>query len=291
MQTEFQTIKDLVGETITEENLKFVDCYVNQNLSIFMPVGGQCGYAVSPSHTHPSYMFVISYDNEMEVLFKNKKLTSSVDTMFCLSPDIKHSEVQNYLPPKYAAIFIDKIFFEKALESYGREPIVIDGEILDVKNSKIHNLINEFMVESADGFGGKDLILDSLANVVTHQIIRLLLKIESSENRGWNSTAISKAVKFANSNYDKDLSVTELAEKAGLSKSRFTELFIKETGLSPMEYLKRVRLQTAKKLLLKNELSVTEISGKCGFNSPAYFSKNFKETFNETPREFLKRAR
>jgi hypothetical protein len=46
-EEEFSTIKNLVGDTITRENLLFVDSFVHETLSIFMPIGGNCGYAVS----------------------------------------------------------------------------------------------------------------------------------------------------------------------------------------------------------------------------------------------------
>ena len=55
-----ESIQSLVGN-ITEENLKYVDSYVNQHLGIFIPSVGFCEYAISPDHTHPAYSFVFFF--------------------------------------------------------------------------------------------------------------------------------------------------------------------------------------------------------------------------------------
>ena len=52
---QLQTIQNLVGSTITKENLRSVDAFVANKLSIFIPVGGNCGYAITPHHQHPAY--------------------------------------------------------------------------------------------------------------------------------------------------------------------------------------------------------------------------------------------
>ncbi|MBU0632544.1 hypothetical protein KKA17_07855 [bacterium] len=51
---ELSIIKSLVGESVTEENLAFVDCFVHEWFAMFLPVGGNCGYAITPQHSHPS---------------------------------------------------------------------------------------------------------------------------------------------------------------------------------------------------------------------------------------------
>jgi len=61
--------------------------------------------------------------------------------------------------------------------------------------------------------------------------------------------------------------------------------------VSPMVYLKTIRLQNAKKMLSAKELSITQVARQCGFNSVSYFTKLFKEYFNETPKEFMRRMK
>lgn len=290
-EEEFSTIKSLVGETITKENLRFVDSFVHETLSMFMPVGGNCGYAVSPDHRHPSYMFVLSYDNETTVFVGKNKLEPYPNSIFCLSPEIEHHEVQNYLPPKYCAIFIAKEMFEKNLTAYTQEELCLEGVIVDMKSTKLNMLVKEFMYESQNRHASKEIVLDNLASLVTHEIVRTILAYDAPPTHVSDNQAINEVIRHINTNYEQHITLEELAALSNLSKSHFTKVFSESMKLTPMEYLKTIRLQNAKKMLLSNHLSVTQVSQQCGFNSSSYFTKSFKEAFNETPKEFAQRAK
>jgi len=290
-EEEFSTVKTLVGETITRENLRFVDSFVHETLSMFMPVGGNCGYAVSPDHRHPSYMFVLSYDNETAVFIGKKKLEPYPNSIFCLSPEIEHHEVQNYLPPKYCAIFIAKDMFEEILNVYTQEEIYLEGVIVDMKSTKLNMLVKEFMYESQNRHASREVVLENLASLVTHEIVRTVLAYDAPPPYVSDNQAINEVIRHINTHYEQPITLEELAAVSNLSKSHFTKVFSESMKLTPMEYLKTIRLQNAKKMLLSNRLSVTQVTQQCGFNSSSYFTKTFKEAFNETPKEFAKRAK
>ncbi len=59
------------------------------------------------------------------------------------------------------------------------------------------------------------------------------------------------------------------------------------TGQNPTNFIRAVKLKYAAEMLLNNKISVKEIGYRCGFNSPAYFVKSFKEFFGKTPKEFV----
>ena len=58
----FELVRSLIGESVTEEDLKYVDCYVHHKMGLFIPSVGTCQYAIRPSHTHPSYINPLSCD-------------------------------------------------------------------------------------------------------------------------------------------------------------------------------------------------------------------------------------
>ncbi len=287
----FETIKNLVGVSITEENLTFVDCFVHNWLAMFMPIGGNCGYAITPSHTHPSYMFVIAYDNQSVVYVENEKFETYSGSLFCLSPDVAHHEVQDYLPPKYCALFIDKESFEKNFRFYTKDRPNLDAKIVDLENSKIDMLIKEFIFESQNTHPSKQIVLENLSTLLTHEIIRTLLSCNQQNTDMSDNQKINESIKFINANYEKEISLDNLAHNVLLSKSHFIKLFTRTMQTTPMEYLKQIRVQNAKKMLLSNRLSITTISQQCGFNSPSYFTKTFKKVYNETPKEFMQRLK
>ena len=284
-----QIIKYLVGNDITEDNLKFIDCFVSGKLSIFMPIGGNCGYAVTPDHKHPAYMFILAYDHETEVIIDGKKIRSSPNSIFCLSPELEHHEVQNYLPPKYCAIFIEAELFEENLKNYTQEAVLFNGKVVNMKNSKLDQLVRNFMIESYGKHVSRETVLESIAILITHEIIRNAIDYHSDEIPVTDNMLMGEAVKFMNIEFEQDITIERLAELSGLSKSHFTKLFTEEMEVSPIVYLKTIRLQNAKKMLRAKELSVTQVARQCGFNSTSYFAKLFKEYFNETPKEFMQR--
>ncbi len=288
---EFEIVRDLVGDSLTQENLAFVDCFVYDWLAMFMPVGGNCGYAITPSHTHPSYMFIVAYDNQSVVYVENEKFETSPESLFCLSPNVPHHEVQDYLPPKYCAVFIEQERFEKEFGLYTKEVPKLNAQVVDIKNSKIDMLVKEFIFESQNIYPSKQVLLDNLSTLLTHEIIRTILSCTQKNSNISENDKINESIKFINANYEKEISLDDLALNVSLSKSYFIKLFTKTMKTTPIEYLKRIRLQNAKKMLLANRLSITKISQQCGFNSPSYFTKTFKEFYNETPKEFMQRLK
>ncbi len=286
---ELQTVKSLVGDTITQDDLKFIDCFISDELSMFMPIGGNCGYAITPDHQHPAYMFSLPYDHETIVYVEKEKFQTEPNTIFCLSPEIIHHEVQNYLPPKYCAIFISRDLFEQSFKSYHKELLHFNSLVVGIKNNKLNLLIKNFINESQNIHSSREIILNNIAVLITHEIIRNVIEYDFHETVLTNNLIINEAVKYININFEQDITIEDLAKISNLSKSHFTKLFNGEMNVTPMVYLKTIRLQNAKKMLLANQLTITQISQQCGFNSPAYFTKLFKETFNETPKEFMKR--
>ena len=62
-----QMIQNLVGD-ISESNLKYVDCYISDELGLFIPSVGFCEYAIIPQHTHPAYSFVLFFSKEQNIV-------------------------------------------------------------------------------------------------------------------------------------------------------------------------------------------------------------------------------
>lgn len=80
-------IQNLVGE-ITESNLKYVDCYISDELGIFIPSVGFCEYAITPQHTHPAYSFVLLLSKEHTIVVPEKELIENHYLMTAMSPDV-----------------------------------------------------------------------------------------------------------------------------------------------------------------------------------------------------------
>jgi AraC family transcriptional regulator of arabinose operon len=84
------------------------------------------------------------------------------------------------------------------------------------------------------------------------------------------------------------LSLDALAETAGLSASRLTQLFRRETGTTPLQYIELRRLERAQQLLARTTMTVGMIAQEVGFENPFYFTLRFKRSLGLAPTEFRK---
>lgn len=100
---------------------------------------------------------------------------------------------------------------------------------------------------------------------------------------------IAPAVDYINQNYKSaEIKIPTLASICKISTRYFGELFSAFFGVSPKEYIIRMRLETAKNMLISSDDKVIDIAEKCGFSDVYYFSKTFKKELGDTPSSFRK---
>lgn len=91
---------------------------------------------------------------------------------------------------------------------------------------------------------------------------------------------INKAIDYIELNFDKSITLDQLADAANFSKYHFNRIFLSIVGETPFRFIQRVRLEKAATLLVYNQTdSISSISEKCGFSDISVFSRNFKSQF------------
>jgi AraC-like DNA-binding protein/ABC-type Fe3+-hydroxamate transport system substrate-binding protein len=91
--------------------------------------------------------------------------------------------------------------------------------------------------------------------------------------------------------YHEKLDVKQLSEIAGLTLSSYSRLFKQVKGVSPTEYLTRVRIESAKQLLEQNRHKIKDVAASVGFRDEFYFSHVFHRTVGVSPTMYMKRSR
>ncbi|WP_428740205.1 GlxA family transcriptional regulator [Tenacibaculum sp.] len=91
-----------------------------------------------------------------------------------------------------------------------------------------------------------------------------------------NDNVILDAQTFMEENYQDKISIKKMSEEFGVSRRNFDRRFIKATGLTPLDYVQRVKIEVAKKSFENSRKSVNEVMYEVGYND----TKAFREVFN-----------
>ena len=97
---------------------------------------------------------------------------------------------------------------------------------------------------------------------------------------------VYKITTFINQNYNKKITLDDVANHVFMSRSYISRIFKKETGISLAEYINKVRVEKSKLLLSDMSLSLSNISDYVGFSDQSYFTKIFKNQTGVSPGKY-----
>ncbi len=100
---------------------------------------------------------------------------------------------------------------------------------------------------------------------------------------------IQIAVKYIHNNFERDISLADIAKFVFLSPSYFARAFKEETGVSPINYLLKVRVERAKELIVESNLKISDIALSVGFSNQQRFNEIFKKYTGMTPTQYKKK--
>lgn len=113
------------------------------------------------------------------------------------------------------------------------------------------------------------------------------IALEIQKQKGSNTEGIIPMVlEYVNSNYNKEISLKDVANSVNLSYNYLSKIFKDEIGKSFIDYLTELRMEKSMKLLSKGNLSIKEICQQIGYNDPNYYCKAFKKLTGKTPTEY-----
>lgn len=126
-----------------------------------------------------------------------------------------------------------------------------------------------------------------IASASLLELIYNIGDIQSCDEKNDKKYALlTHTITYINMNYNKTITLEQLAKQSGYSKTGFSHLFSEIMGTSPMKYINGIRLNTACEMLSSTNLSISNIALNCGFKDPLYFSKLFLKKYNVTPSQY-----
>lgn len=132
-----------------------------------------------------------------------------------------------------------------------------------------------------------DLILESQLYMFFAILMKNLQINDSRQKR--SNDYIRSAIRFIRTHYQSPIRVSDIADHVGINRSYLYTLFLKETGMSPSEYLTSFRLNIAAEMLSLTTSPVEQIAYSCGYQDAIVFSKAFKNKYHISPTLFRKR--
>ena len=98
--------------------------------------------------------------------------------------------------------------------------------------------------------------------------------------------SIAESLAYIEQHYLADISVNDIAKLSNYSERQFLRIFKRSCGCTPTEYIRKLRIRTACRMLRSTPDSITEIASRCGYGDSNYFTRAFKAETGLTPRSY-----
>ena len=252
------------------------DSYAIDELGIFIPVVAE-RQELSKDYSYPCYEIIVDFSNMSDNSHQYKA--------WITSPNVVH---QRRNCPHCYIMLIEREYFEQRFLMYKDSIPVYNREAFDFC-SDVLKALNMFVFEVSKDMMNSRITLSAQAEIITHWTIRSLMG-ETLDMRSVSSDySIARAQHYIEQHYAESVTLKTLAAIGHMSVTSFNRNFKKEIGITPIEYLIEVRIKSAKLLLKRKDLSVTEVALRSGFGSASHFSSCFAERVGATPQEYRKR--
>ncbi|NMF87313.1 helix-turn-helix domain-containing protein [Aromatoleum petrolei] len=169
----------------------------------------------------------------------------------------------------------DRIKFVEELFVIDRDRITCTGGIapIDMMLTVVRERCGKTLVAEIS----EQFILERVRDSKDRQHIPLAARA------GCNRKALVEVAALMEANIEEPLSLEELSQLAGLSQRHLQRLFREALQVTPSHYYLELRLRRARELLLQTQMSITNITVACGFQSSCHFSKCYRALFGKPP--------
>lgn len=267
------------------DNIRFV------NLPEFTGISAVLGihiFAAFPRHAHASFC-IGTVDSGVRAINKGREeCVVSKNRIFLINPGEAHScrpygvGGHNYriisIQPENMSRIAEQLY-QKQISHPWFEHFVID----DCAVMSKFNFLFKHITSQQEKLGIDSALLLLLSDILAHHSLPVfpLQKILKHQR------AIEMSCDFMHNHYNEKISLAQLSRIADLSPIYFQKVFVKEKGLSPHDYLFKIRINKATELLMKG-WSVVEVAIATGFTDQSHFTRHFKRHVGVTPGKFAK---
>lgn len=220
--------------------------------------------------------------DDMDLVLVGSNLSHGWFTHHCRSTEIKEVTIQfhkDLLDEKF--LKRNQLSFIRSMFEQSKRGVLFSRETIDKIAPRLLNLSNK------NGFHSILELLSILHDLSVSKDNKMLSDSTfTKEDFNYNSRRIEKVFEFMNNNFDKLLTLSDVAKIANMPEASFSRFIKKRTGYNFVDSLSEIRLGHVSRMLIDTTQSVAEIAYKCGFNNMANFNRTFKTKKGCTPKEF-----
>lgn len=220
--------------------------------------------------------------DDVELVLVGPNLYHAWFTHQCKSDEIKEVTIQ-----WHKDLFEEKLLrrnqlaFIRSMIDRSQKGILFSRETTAALTPRILSL------NQKNGFDSVLELMSILHDLSTSRNMRTLSDASfTNQHFTYNSRRIEKAFEYMNSNYDKAITLGEVARLVSMTEVSFSRFIKKRTGNTFIDSLNEIRLGHASRMLIDTTHSISEISYHCGFNNISNFNRIFKKKKTCTPKEF-----
>lgn len=164
----------------------------------------------------------------------------------------------------------------------------------NIRDKSLEHLVMLLAAEVESGGDHGKLYWDDLSHALALRFMRLTgdrKNAIASRNRMWSHRRLQRVLERMESELARDLDLSTLAAESGYSKSHFLRMFHAGMGCAPHQWLIRLRLEHAKRMLRDGTESIIDIAASCGFSSHAHLSRTFRKIVGVAPSQYRRSRR
>jgi AraC-like DNA-binding protein len=211
--------------------------------------------------------------DDLELVLIGPNLSHAWFTHHCKSGEIKEVTIQ-----WHKDLFDDK-FLRRNQLSYIRKMFELSGKGILFSKEAIQTIYPRIVtLNQKSGFDSVMALINILHDLSTSRNLRTLSEasFNSEVQFNFNSRRIEKAFEYMNKNYDKQITLKDMARLVNMTEVSFSRFIKKRTGISFIDSLNEIRLGHASRILIDTTNSIAEVSYSCGFNNISNFNRLFK---------------
>ena len=233
-----------------------------------------------PSHKHEFWEVLLNLEGEGIAVIDDTEYPFYPGTIFCIRPGVYHSKRSEEGFVDGSVLIPDFCFQNEADDVH----VFQDDERQSF--ASLFNIALEYpMNPGTDIYAERFLhsIADAMQNLLRHW-----------KNTSAYSPEVHAAQKLmADHVDDPSFHIDQIFRLSPYSPNHFRKLFREQCGCSPIRYFNQLRIQLAKKRILRNKatMSISEIASLCGFEDPYYFSRLFKQLEGISPMQYYNNSK